>query len=181
LLEEEGIPTPFVAASIGTKSTLNDWGSDNWRQVLEALAREFPAHGLVLLGSGEERARSEGLAAAWAGPRANLCGATSPRVTAAILTRAALFLGHDSGPMHVAAAAGAPVVAVFSARNPPGQWFPGGTGHAVLYPQSFYDPARREDAAHQQAAINSISVEDVFRAARSRLASAAVATPLHRA
>ncbi len=181
LLEREGIRTPFVAASIGTKSPLNDWGAEKWRQLLRELGETFPAHGLVLLGSAEERARSDDLAAAWSGPRANFCGETSPRVMAAMLNRAALFLGHDSGPMHLAAAAGTPVVAIFSARNPPGQWFPGGAEHGVLYPHAFYDPERREDAAQQRAAIDSISVEDVSRAARSRLSASSAAVPLQRA
>jgi heptosyltransferase-3 len=181
LLEQEGIQPPFVAASIGTKSPLNDWGTENWRQLLGRLGDAFPAHGLVLLGSAEERARSGELAATWTGLRANFCGTTSPRVMAAMLTRAALFLGHDSGPMHLATAAGAPVVAIFSARNPPGQWFPGGAEHDIFYPHAFYDPARREDAAQQRAAIDSISVAEVLQAARSRLSFAPAAVPLHRA
>jgi heptosyltransferase-3 len=180
LLDDVDVAFPFIAASIGTKSALNDWGGDNWRALLAALSRDFPTHGLVLIGSGEEKERSESLLEAWTGPRGNLCGAAGPRVTAAILARARLFLGHDSGPMHLAAATGIPVVAVFSARNPPGQWFPGGSGHGVLYPYSFYNPARREDAAHQRAAIDSITVEQVRRAAHLHLPSPAAAS-LHRA
>ncbi len=38
--------------------------------------------------------------------------------------------------MHVAAALGVPIVAVFSARNKPGVWFPHGAGHTVLYNQT---------------------------------------------
>ena len=169
ILDEAGIHEPFITASIGTKSPLNDWGTANWRQLLAELARDYPTHGLVTLGSPDERGRSEELANGWAGPQANLCGIPSPRVSAAILARAALFIGHDSGPMHLAAAAGAPVVAIFSARNPPGVWFPGGDRSSVLYPYSFFDPARREDASHQRAALNSITVESVASAARTAL------------
>jgi heptosyltransferase-3 len=180
LLDDADVAFPFIAASIGTKSSLNDWGEDNWRALLTELSRDFPRHGLVLIGSGEEKARSESLLEAWTGPRGNLCGAAGPRVTAAILARARLFLGHDSGPMHLAAATGIPVVAIFSARNPPGQWFPGGSGHGILYPYPFYDPARREDAAHQRAATQSITVWEVRREAHLHLPTPAAAS-LHRA
>jgi ADP-heptose:LPS heptosyltransferase len=170
LLEKAGIRAPFIVASVGTKSPLKDWGVENWRRLLTGLAREFSDHGLVLLGSPDESARSDELAQAWTGPRVNLCGTTSPRVSAAILAEARLFVGHDSGPMHLAAAVGAPVVAIFSAQSRPGQWFPGGsTRMTVLYPTEFFDPRRMEDPDHQRAAISSITVEKVASAAKSCL------------
>jgi ADP-heptose:LPS heptosyltransferase len=170
LLEKAGIRAPFIVASVGTKSPLKDWGVENWRRLLAELGRDFSDHGLVLLGSPDESERSDELAQAWLGPRANLCGATSPRVSAAILAEARLFVGHDSGPMHLAAAVGAPVVAIFSAQSRPGQWFPGGSARmAILYPTGFFDPNRMQDADHQRAAINSITVESVAAAAKSCL------------
>ena len=170
LLEKSGIRAPFIVASVGTKSPLKDWGVENWRRLLADLARDFSDHGLVLLGSPDESERSDELAQAWTGPRANLCGATSPRVSAAILAEARLFVGHDSGPMHLAASVGAPVVAIFSAQSRPGQWFPGGSTHmTILYPTEFFDPRRMEDADHQRAAIGSITVERVADAAKSCL------------
>jgi ADP-heptose:LPS heptosyltransferase len=169
LLENAGIQPPFIVASVGTKSPLKDWGVENWRRLLTELSRDFSDHGLVLLGSPDERPRSDALAQTWAGPRANLCGATSPRVSAAILAETRLFVGHDSGPMHLAAAVGAPVVAIFSAQSRPGQWFPSGSNATVLYPDAFFDPARMEDAGHQRAAIGSITVDAVAGAAKSCL------------
>jgi ADP-heptose:LPS heptosyltransferase len=49
------------------------------------------------------------------------------------MERVRAFIGHDSGPMHLAAAVGTPCAAVFSARNLPGIWFPYGSGHTVFY------------------------------------------------
>jgi ADP-heptose:LPS heptosyltransferase len=59
-------------------------------------------------------------------PGTNLCGVVGPRVSAAVLAKARIFVGHDSGPMHLAACMGVPVVAVFSARNHAGEWYPRG-------------------------------------------------------
>jgi ADP-heptose:LPS heptosyltransferase len=172
LLEASGIHAPFLMVSVGTKSPLNDWGTANWRALLARLGREFPDHGLVLLGSPDESARSAELAQAWPGPRANLCGVPSPRVSAALLAEARLFIGHDSGPMHLAAAAGVPVIGIFSARCRPGQWFPGGGRTTLLYPHRFFDLNRMEDPDHQRAAIGSITVDAVAEAAKSCLSSA---------
>jgi heptosyltransferase-3 len=173
LLEDTGIQPPFIAASIGTKSPLNDWGSENWRTLLAQLGGAYPDHALVLLGSPDEAARSGELAQAWPGPRANLCGKAAPRLSAAVLAQARLFLGHDSGPMHLAAATGAPVVGIFSARCHPGRWFPNSPRACVLYPHAFFDPAKMEDPEHQRAAIASITVGAVLQAAKSCLSPAA--------
>jgi ADP-heptose:LPS heptosyltransferase len=125
-------PTGFLVMSIGTKQSIKDWGDDNWRAVLKAISR--PHRGLVLIGAAAERERSESLVRAWAGPVANLCGRTSPRVSAAAMRHARVFLGHDSGPMHLAAAVGTRCVVVFSKKNRPGEWFPCGRHHVVFYP-----------------------------------------------
>ena len=83
----------------------------------------------------EEREKTDSVLDHWKGTVANLCGKTSPRVSAAILEKASLFVGHDSGPMHLASAVGTPCVAIFSAQNPPGQWFPRGDKNRILLPE----------------------------------------------
>jgi ADP-heptose:LPS heptosyltransferase len=125
----------LVGLSIGTKQAINDWGDDNWETVLRALAQLRPG-ALVLLGATHDRERSKRLARAWPGPTVNLCGTIAPRVSAAVLRRVDVLLCHDSGPMHLAAVVGTRCVAVFSKRNPPGRWFPFGTGHKILYPSA---------------------------------------------
>jgi heptosyltransferase-3 len=115
----------FIAVSVGTKLPVKDWGEENWEKLLAMLSEKMPDINLVLLGAPDERERSEKLRRAWKGRSINLSGKTSPRVSAAILEGCRLFIGHDSGPMHLAAAAGIPTLGLFSWQNPPGQWFPG--------------------------------------------------------
>lgn len=124
---------PLLACCVGTKVQANDWGLDNWRAVLKDLAQMLPGHGLVLVGAPEERAASEAAAARWHGRYVNLCGVTSPRVAAAAIAHAQVFLGHNSGPMHLAAAVQTRCVAVFSARDRFAVWSPCGHGHEILY------------------------------------------------
>lgn len=127
----------ILAVSVGTKVQAKDWGRDNWRALLAQLASAYPGRTLLLAGSPEESEASDFAAAPWrssgGGPVVNLCGRLTPRESAAAFARARLFIGHDSGPMHLAAAVGTPCVALFAARNLPRQWFPYGEGHKVLY------------------------------------------------
>ena len=127
---------PFFVCGPGTKMQAKDWGVENWRTLLAMLSRHYPNHGLALVGAAEDAAAAHTAAAEWQGPVAQLCGLLSPRQTAAVIERSRLFLGPDSGPMHLAAAVGTPAVIAFSARGLPGVWFPVGPRHQVIYHQT---------------------------------------------
>ena len=62
-----------------------------------------------------------------------MCGKLTPRESGAVGAGSIAFLGHDSGPAHLAAAAGAKVVTIFSGRSLPGVWFPFGNEAYVLW------------------------------------------------
>jgi ADP-heptose:LPS heptosyltransferase len=61
----------------------------------------------------------------------DLTGKTGLRLLPALLSSASVFVTNDSGPMHVAAAVGTPVVAMFGPTSPV-RTGPYGEGHAVL-------------------------------------------------
>jgi ADP-heptose:LPS heptosyltransferase len=58
------------------------------------------------------------VAAAAKGPLVDCCGKTTLRDVIAILARATIAIGPDSGPMHIAAAVGTPVVSLWGATSP---------------------------------------------------------------
>jgi ADP-heptose:LPS heptosyltransferase len=122
---------PFIVANTGGKLVVQDWGDANWTALLPRLAALRAP--LVLVGGEADRARAERLIALWPHAALNTCGRLTPRESAALIGRAGIFIGHESGPMHVAAGAGIPCVAVFGPNNPPGKWFPWGRGHRVHY------------------------------------------------
>lgn len=131
---------PILAVSVGTKVQSKDWGRDNWRALLSRLAALYPGHALVLGGASEESEASEFAAGGWRlnsrSPVVNVCGRLTPRESAAVFAQAPVFVGQDSGPMHLAAAVQTPCVAIFAARNKPRVWFPYGKQHRVLYHQT---------------------------------------------
>jgi ADP-heptose:LPS heptosyltransferase len=162
-LREAEMPDRFIAVSIGTKVSANDWGQANWLHLTAELGRRNPALGLVAVGSADERERAAECLKKWPGTTLNLCGSASPRESAAVLSKATVFIGHDSGPMHLSAAVGTPCVAIFAARNPPGQWFPLGAGHSVLYHKTDCFGCRLDSCVKEaKRCILSISVEEVL-------------------
>jgi len=124
---------PIIAISTGTKRQSNDWEEHNWINLLKHLKLILINWQLIIVGAGEESDRANKCLDAWDGTGINLCGKTSPRVSGAILKSAKIFIGHDSGPMHLAACVGTPCVAIFSARNVPGQWYPRGNSNKIIY------------------------------------------------
>jgi heptosyltransferase-3 len=164
--------SPTIACCFGTKMQAKDWEVPNWRQLVARLSAALPGWRLVVVGSTDEVARAEECASGWRGPMVNLCGKLSPRKSAAVLEKCAVFIGHDSGPMHLASAVGTPCVAIFSARNLPGQWFPARPGHSVIYHKTDCFGCMLETCvAERKRCIMSITVNEVFRAVMSALAN----------
>lgn len=133
LLLDAGISGGFYAFSIGTKSNTNDWTQEKWIELIDLLAKQDKEAQLVGIGADSDFVRTEECLQRWKGRRANFCGRASVRVIASILQQSSIFIGHDSGPMHLAAVVNVPCVAVFSGRNPPGQWFPRGANNTIIY------------------------------------------------
>ena len=160
----------FIAFSVGAKLSDKDWGDVNWRAVLAALAANQKTVGIIAFGADEDRERSQALLEGWPGPTLNLCGETSPRVGALMMGKAAFYLGHDSGPMHLAALGGTRCVAVFAARAKPGVWFPHGEGHLIFYPWDFAAGVPATPGfRHGGNSIRSIDPKDVAEACLSIL------------
>jgi heptosyltransferase III len=157
--------TPFVAFSLGTKWPTNEYGDERWHAVLSSLGSQYRSLALVCVGSEPEHKRSAAVSRNWPGPVVNLCGKLQVRESAAVLSRALLFAGHDSGPGHLAAAVGTRCVSIFSGRNLPGIWFPHGKGNITLYQEvSCQGCGLSECIVEGKRCIFSISTQSVVRA-----------------
>lgn len=153
---------PIIVCGPGTKMQAKDWGQDNWRALLARLFAEYPDHALALIGAREEAELTRFAAEDWAGPKVNLCGRLSPRETAAVIERARVFLGPDSGPMHLAASVGVPCVIAFSAAGMPGAWFPAGQHHQVIYHRTSCHGCQLETCTVEgRRCLTSITVDEM--------------------
>ena len=167
---------PLIVCGPGTKMQAKDWGQENWRSLLGNLSARYPGHGLALIGAKEDSEVSDFAAEAWAGPKVNLCGELSPRESAAVFEHAHLFLGPDSGPMHLAGGAGVPCVIAFSARGLPGAWYPAGKQHRIVYHKVDCFGCNLETCVvEKRKCLTSITVEEMTSAVESVLGEGAKA------
>jgi heptosyltransferase-3 len=169
---------PFIAVSVGGKVPVKDWGDSNWLSLLSEVSRQNPGLGILFVGSSDERERNDRLSKVWQGQVFNSCGRFSPRETAALLSHACLFVGHDTGTLHLAAAVGKPLIGIFSARDVPGKWYSDRADDTFFYNKvecfgcGCYEAA---DCLRNRECITAISVDQVAAAIRARLATSSAA------
>lgn len=155
----------IIAISLGTKLQVSNWEIDNWLNLLSQLKVTLFGWKLVVIGASEEASLADLCLRAWDQQGVNLCGKTSPRVSAAVLKQASIFVGHDSGPMHLAACVGVPCVAIFSARVLPRRWYPRGNSNHILYHRTDCAGCGLDVCIEQKKkCILSIKVDEVHQA-----------------
>jgi heptosyltransferase-2 len=131
---------PLLAVHVGAGTEAKRWPIASWRVLLG----RFLADGwrVVVVGGPDDVAAARGLPV-----HADLqdwTGRLSVSETVAVLERADLFLGADSGPAHLAAAAGTPSVVLFSGTNRASQWRPWSKNTLVLRKNVPCQPCHRK-------------------------------------
>ncbi len=152
---------PF--ASSGAKS----WPLERFAAVAAAMHERF---GLVpaVLGGPRDAVANPQIARLFPPGTLNLVGACSLRTSMALLAQSAAFVGNDSGIMHLAAASGIPVVAVFGPTSPV-RFGPWGTNTRVVYSKFACSPCKQRlftectpTADGRARCLDEISVEMVL-------------------
>ena len=112
------VPRPRLVLNLGARWLTKRWPPEHFAEVARRAVGEFGA-GLVAVGSSADRTLAEELRR-HLGPLGllDLSGKTSLLQLAAVARQADLFLSNDTGPLHLAAAAGARVVGIYTCTEP---------------------------------------------------------------
>jgi len=125
------LTAPFLALHPGSGGEKKKWPLEYWRKLVETLHKEIhPGHLLVVGGESDED-RIAALKNALPADRAIFLENLPLPTLGAVLSRCALFVGHDSGISHLAAAAGARCLLLFGPTDPD-IWAPANPGVRVL-------------------------------------------------
>jgi ADP-heptose:LPS heptosyltransferase len=118
----------FIAIVVGAKRAQNRWPIGNFKTIIEAFNKEFS---ILLVGGPEDRELTQSIRSL---PNVfDFCGELTPMQSAMLLSKCALVLSNDTGPMHLTYAVGTPLVALFSSRDFPGKWFPPDNGRSTVF------------------------------------------------
>lgn len=161
-------PTSLVVLHIGAGNRFRDWGAKNIASLTELLSR-LPNVKIALIGAAaDQKAQAEILAQA-KGPVIPLAGWLSLIEIRELIGRAALFVGPDSGPMHLAASTATPIVAYFGPTLPAhfAPWRPQGNRTVILEKDIPCRPCKqRECLTNDFRCLLTITPDEVFAACR---------------
>ena len=132
LLSRSGVQpgTSWVAVNVSARWPTKRWPAASFAEVADRLQQE--GYGaVVMIGGPDERADVAAVSAMMKTHAVDLSGATTVGLLPALLSKAALLITNDSGPMHIAAAVGTPMVALFGPTSAV-RTGPYGMGHSVL-------------------------------------------------
>lgn len=166
LLESGGIGPNDVFVAISPQALWETklWSDQKFAQLGERIMQEL---NVPVVFTGGDVCATEGIQSFLALPAVDLAGRTTLRDLACLYRRASLLVTTDSGPMHMAAAMGTPVVALFGPTDP-ARTGPYGTDHKVIRRELYCSPCffRMCDT---KLCMREIAVEDVFQAVRKKL------------
>ncbi len=147
------------------------WLNKRFASVIDYLLSNFGAR-IILTGSkGDKDAIQEIINMALHKEAViNTCGKISIPELFALIKKMNMLITVDSFPMHIAAAVGTPVIAIFSAVNDPKRWGPYGQGHIVLFKSLPCSPCLQGLCLKgDNVCMDMISAEEVKEAATKKL------------
>ena len=157
---------PLVVLHPGAAWVHRRWGVERFAELAARVSEELGAH-VFVTGSRGERELAESVLAGGVRGRV-VAGEYTIGQTAALLSLADVYVGPDTGITHLAAAVGAPVVALFGPGDP--RRF-GGSGERdiIVYHRQDCSPCPQTVCGRDSACMRAITVDEVESAVRRAL------------
>ena len=169
------VDKPIVCIHPGSGAASKIWRGDKWAQVADEIAAQYGAR-IIFTGTRSEAALVGEIAAAMSAKAISITGETNVGQLAALYARSRAVLGPDSGALHLAAAVGAPTVALFGPADPQ-EFAPWGDRrrHEVVTAEIGCRPCRvldwGQDSPEYHPCVRDISVRQVMEAAQRVMSS----------
>jgi ADP-heptose:LPS heptosyltransferase len=161
------LPSDYVVMAPAAGGEAKRWPSERFGQ----LAARLPWPSVVISGRGDAQL-AEQVVAASRGKALSLAGQTTLGEVAAVIRRARAFISNDTGPMHIAAALGVPVFAVFGPTSA-ARTGPYGPEHTVITAGLPCSPCYRRKKCSRWICMENVSVDQVLSSIAARLGSGA--------
>jgi lipopolysaccharide heptosyltransferase I len=169
-------PHPRIALIPCSRWPTKNWPAEHFQALAHQLQQLLHAS-VFILGAQQDRPTCDRIAQALDAPVYNMAGQTSLTVMGGLLQQMDLAVSVDSGPMHMAAAAGTPVLALFGPTDPV-RTGPYGQEHRVLNaPRTPCWPCRKRTCPVCRQAMRELTPEMVFEASRAMLDHAGRPSP----
>jgi ADP-heptose:LPS heptosyltransferase len=149
---------PYAVLRPGASGAAKRWPVERFAEMARQLRELFHVVPVINLGPGDGAVADE--VQSLCAPYAQVLSGFTLSELIALIAGARLFIGNDTGPTHIAAATGRPVLAFFGASNAT-RWRPWATPYRLL-----------QDTSASEAGILSVSVAEAAEACRALLGAA---------
>ncbi len=168
-LERQGVDrsVPLVAVHLGTTWETKRWPAERFTEVVNTIVNRKSCQ-VVLVGSSDGHEHGNTFRERVAVPYIDGVGRLDLLQFGALMEHCATLLTCDSGPMHIAAAVGIPVVGLFGPTSPQ-RHRPYGEGHTVLRHEISCGPCYRRVCPHAHECMTQIGVGEVVEAITTKL------------
>lgn len=159
----------IIAVHPGASCPSKIWPIERFVQAAERIADEFNAR-IVFVGGKDIADKAKEAIRVMPRFHIDAIGKTTVSQLASLLRRCSLFLSNDSGPVHIAAAFGVPVVAIFGRKQAglsSARWGPLSANSAVLHKDAGCVQCLAHNCQRGFACLQAVSVEDVMAAVRN--------------
>lgn len=172
LLLEHGIDGSkhLIGMHVGAGAATKLWGADKFAQLIKRIIADLPAQ-VILFGAGGDRTAVDDVKIVLEqtqteGRVFDLCGKL-PNLREFMMAagECGLFIGNDSGPCHIAASLGMPVISVFSGTNDPAEWGPRGQRVLIVRKRIECEGCGLTECGHHSC-MAELDVDVVYQAVR---------------
>ncbi len=155
--------TKVVVLHVGAGNEFRDWGAENLAALADRLAGLQDVR-VILIGDVQDMSRAEDIRKTRPEKMLPLAGKINLIELREVIARAALFVGPDSGPMHIAATTRTPIVALFGPTLPAN--FAPWKAEATLIekPMDCRPCKQRQCLTEDFRCLRGITVDEVFTA-----------------
>jgi len=143
-----------------TYGSAKQWFPERYGELAERIAQNLTKHILIFGSRGDQKVAAQVREKARV-PLVDLTGATTLARAVALIARCDLFITNDSGLMHVAAALGVPLIAIFGSTDPV-KTGPLGNDCRVLRSPVSCSPCLKAECPEDRLCMNLITVDEVY-------------------
>ncbi len=159
---------PIVGINPGaTYGSAKQWGVERFAEVADRLSEVHRAEVIIFGGPGEE-GLGEDISSRMKGTAFVTSGRLTVRQLMALIKQCSLFVTNDSGPMHIAAAFGVPLVAIFGPTDPDGT-SPVGKHYVLVRNPVVCSPCMLRECPIDHRCMKGVLPQEVYDACRRLL------------
>lgn len=164
---------PYIVLHPSSNALYKVWTKEGYAALCDYLSEKKGIRTILICGKDAEELRlNRAICALTRSRPIDLGGQLTLKQSAFLLSRAALFIGIDSGPMHMAAAVNTPVAAIFGPSRP-WRWGPWGDGQIVIQKDWDCVPCGEKGCAGsgRSRCLDELSIEEVTAVLETKLKS----------